>query len=55
MKRFVIAITLSMLSAGAIAAESVATLSSQQGTVLVNQGEEFVTASDTQTLQAGSW
>lgn len=53
MNRFVIAVTLSLLSAGAFAAEPVATLSSQKGTVLVNQGEEFVTATDVQSLQPG--
>ncbi|WP_146910505.1 hypothetical protein [Arenimonas daejeonensis] len=41
------------MASSAFAAESVATLSSQQGTVLVNQGEEFVTAADAQALQAG--
>jgi hypothetical protein len=53
MNRFVIAVTVSLLSAGAFAAEPVATLTSQEGTVLVNQGEEFVTASDAQSLQPG--
>ena len=34
-------------------AKVVASLTTQQGTVLVNQGEEFVTASDAQALKAG--
>ena len=33
--------------------ESAATLTAQQGTVLVNQGDEFVTATDAQALLAG--
>ncbi|WP_295363582.1 hypothetical protein [Arenimonas sp.] len=35
------------------AAEPVATLSQAEGTVLVNQGEQFVTAAEGQALQAG--
>ena len=35
------------------AVEPAATLSAQQGTVLVNQGDEFVTATDAQVLLAG--
>jgi hypothetical protein len=53
MNRFVIAVAVSMLSTAALAAEPVATLSAQQGTVLVNQGEEFVTAVESQALQPG--
>lgn len=34
-------------------AEPAATLSAQQGTVLVNQGDEFITASEAQPLLAG--
>lgn len=43
----------SLLAGSAFAADSVATLSAQEGTVLVNQGEEFVTATDAQALMAG--
>lgn len=44
-----------VLAAPAFAAdESVAVLSAQTGTVLVNQGEEFITASDAQPLMAGN-
>ncbi|HEX4854369.1 hypothetical protein [Arenimonas sp.] len=42
-----------LVAAPAFAADSVATLSAQQGTVLVNQGDEFVTATDAQALLAG--
>lgn len=42
-----------LLAGSAFAADSVATLSAQEGTVLVNQGEEFVTATDAQALMAG--
>ena len=53
MKRLSVLIAASLLAVPAFAAESVATLSSQEGTVLVNQGEEFATASDNQALMAG--
>lgn len=43
----------SLLAGSAFAADSVATLSAQEGTVLVNQGEEFTTAADAQALKAG--
>ena len=46
-------IAASLFAASAFAADSVATLSSQEGTVLVNQGEEFITANDNQSLKAG--
>ncbi len=42
-----------LLSSTAFAAEGAATLSNQQGTVLVNQGEEFITATEAQVLKAG--
>ena len=42
-----------LLAGSAFAADSVATLSAQEGTVLVNQGEEFVTAAESQALMAG--
>ena len=45
-----------LFAAPAFAAEAVepaATLSAQQGTVLVNQGDEFITATESQPLQAG--
>ncbi|HEU0152049.1 MAG TPA: hypothetical protein VFQ84_01760 [Arenimonas sp.] len=42
-----------LVAAPAFAADSVATLSAQQGTVLVNQGDEFITATDAQALLAG--
>ncbi|WP_290885942.1 hypothetical protein [Arenimonas sp.] len=47
------AILAALLAAPAFAADSVATLSAQQGTVLVNQGDEFVTATESQALLAG--
>lgn len=43
----------SLLAGSALAADSVATLSAQEGTVLVNQGEEFTTAAESQALKAG--
>lgn len=43
----------SFLALPAFAAEPVATLSQQEGTVLVNQGEEFTTATENQALMAG--
>ena len=46
-------IAASLLAGSAFAADSVASLSSQEGTVLVNQGEEFITAADNQSLKAG--
>ena len=46
-------IAASLLAGSAFAADSVGTLSSQEGTVLVNQGEEFTTADANQPLQAG--
>lgn len=51
-----IALVLALSSAPALASDEVpaaATLSQQQGTVLVNQGEVFATAADQQALQAG--
>lgn len=42
-----------LLSTVAFAADGVAVLGNQQGTVLVNQGEEFVTAGQAQSLKAG--
>lgn len=57
MTRIAAALALSLLANVALAAEtevvSVATISQQEGTVLVNQGEEFVTAADAQALNAG--
>ena len=46
-------IAASLLAGSAFAADSVGTLSSQEGTVLVNQGEEFTTADADQALKAG--
>jgi hypothetical protein len=51
--RTVIAASMMLTSVAFAADEGAATLSSQQGTVLVNQGEEFVTASGAQVLHAG--
>lgn len=42
-----------LFAAPAFAADSAATLSAQQGTVLVNQGDEFITATEAQPLLAG--
>jgi hypothetical protein len=57
MIRFSAFVAASLLATSAFAAEpaaqSVATLSGQEGTVLVNQGEQFITAADAQALQAG--
>jgi hypothetical protein len=53
MNRLVLALALSLGSMAAFAAEPVATLGSQQGTVLVNQDDVFVTANDAQALHAG--
>ncbi len=60
MRRHLILISLALLSAPAFAEETdaaadvpAATLSAQEGTVLVNQGEEFVTASSLQALNPG--
>jgi hypothetical protein len=46
-------IAILLFATSAFAADSVATLNGQQGTVLVNQGEEFVTAAEAQALVAG--
>ena len=46
-------IAAALVAAPAFAADSAATLSAQQGTVLVNQGDEFVTATESQGLLAG--
>lgn len=46
-------IAASLLATSAFATDPVATLSSQEGTVLVNQGEEFTTANANQALKAG--
>ena len=53
MIRIATAIAATLLATSALAAEPVATLSAQEGTVLVNQGEEFATAAEGQALQAG--
>lgn len=57
MIRFSAFIAASLLATSALAAEkaaeSVATLTGQEGTVLVNQGEQFITASDAQALLPG--
>lgn len=53
MKRLSVLIAASLLAVPAFAADSVATLSAQEGTVLVNQGEEFTTAATNQALKAG--
>lgn len=43
----------SVFAATAFAADGSATLSQQQGTVLVNQGEQFITATEFQALNVG--
>jgi hypothetical protein len=53
MNRLAIALVASIFAGAAGAAEPATVLSAQKGTVLVNQGEEFVTASDLQSLKAG--
>lgn len=48
------AFLVSLLAASpAFAVEPAATLSAQEGTVLVNPGDEFITATEAQALQAG--
>lgn len=42
-----------LLSFSAVAADGAATLTSQEGSVLVNQGEQFITADDAQSLNVG--
>lgn len=42
-----------LLSFSALAADGTATLTSQEGSVLVNQGEQFITADDAQSLNVG--
>lgn len=46
-------IAAALLAGSAFAGEPVATITSQEGTVLVNTGEQFATAADNQALQAG--
>jgi|GEM_PF-2332651 len=53
MIRIATAIAATLLATSVLASEPVATLSAQEGTVLVNQGEEFATAAEGQALQAG--
>ena len=53
MSRTTAAIAAALLASTALASEPVATLGVQEGTVLVNQGEEFTTAAENQALQAG--
>lgn len=53
MIRIATAIAATLLATSALASEPVATLTTQEGTVLVNQGEEFATAAEGQALQAG--
>lgn len=53
MIRIAAAVAATLLASSAFAAEPVATLTAQEGTVLVNQGEEFATAAEGQALQAG--
>jgi hypothetical protein len=53
MIRIATLIAASLLATSAFAADRIATLNGQQGTVLVNQSEEFVTAAESQALLAG--
>src|SRR5687768_10133053 len=53
MTRTAIALAAALLAGPVLAAESVGSLSAQEGTVLVNQGEEFITAADAQSLNPG--
>ena len=53
MNRIAVAVVAALFAGTAFAGESVGALSTQEGTVLVNQGEEFVTASDAQALNPG--
>lgn len=58
MNRIAAGVLASFLATTAFAAEEAApvsaTITGQEGTVLVNQGEQFVTASDAQALIAGN-
>lgn len=53
MLRLTAALAATLLAGSTFAADPVATLTTQEGTVLVNQGEEFTTAAEGQALQAG--
>lgn len=53
MNRLVLSLAITLFASAAVAAAPAATLSSQEGVVMVNQGQEFVTATDAQTLQPG--
>lgn len=53
MSRFVMAIAAFGLAGSALAGSSVGTLAQTEGTVLVNQGKQFITAQPNQALTAG--
>lgn len=53
MYRIAVAVVAALFAGTAFAGEPVGSLSTQEGTVLVNQGEEFVTASEAQALNPG--
>jgi hypothetical protein len=53
MSRFVAAVVAFGLAGSALAGSSVGTLAQSEGTVLVNQGKQFITAQPNQALTAG--
>lgn len=53
MNRIAVAVVAALFAGTAFAGDPVGSLSTQEGTVLVNQGEEFVTASEAQALNPG--
>lgn len=53
MKKIAFVALASLLAAGTASAAELASLSGIEGTALVNQGEEFVTASEAQALKPG--
>ncbi|KFN45257.1 hypothetical protein [Arenimonas composti] len=53
MKRLALSVVLSLVAPAAFAAGPVASLTAQEGVVMVNQGQEFVTATEAQALQPG--
>ncbi|WP_290885939.1 hypothetical protein [Arenimonas sp.] len=48
-----VSVLCALSAAPAFAADATATLSAQEGTVLVNQGDDFTTANEAQALSAG--
>ena len=53
MRRLILATSVFLIAGSALAGSPVATLAVSEGTVLVNQGKQFVTAQSNQVLAAG--